>query len=76
MALTDAADLLTQIGRNIRAERARRGLAQEALAHQAGMAVTHLARIERGETDAGISKIVLLARVLEVKAAILLQDVE
>ena len=68
--------MLKQIGRNIRAERARRELTQEALAHESGVAVAQVARMERGESDAGISKYVLVARALRVKPELLLQDVD
>jgi transcriptional regulator with XRE-family HTH domain len=68
--------VLKHIGRNIRAERARRDLTQEALAHASGVAVAQLARMERGESDTGISKYVLLARAMKVKPSVLLQDIE
>ncbi|MDF2916586.1 MAG: hypothetical protein K0S70_803 [Microbacterium sp.] len=68
--------VLKQIGRNLRAERARRDLTQEALAHASGVAVAQLARMERGESDTGISKYVLLARAMHVKPSVLLQDIE
>jgi len=76
MANTDTIDVLKQIGRNIKAERARRELTQEALAHQSGVAVAQVARMERGESDTGISKYVLLARAMKVAPALLLQDIK
>lgn len=76
MANTDSIDVLKQIGRNIKAERARRELTQEALAHQSGVAVAQVARMERGESDTGISKYVLLARAMKVQPALLLQDLD
>ena len=76
MANTDPTDVLKQIGRNIKAERARRELTQEALANQSGVAVAQVARMERGESDTGISKYVLLARAMNVTPALLLQDIE
>ena len=42
MFTTDSADVQKQIGRNIKAERARKELTQEALAHLAGVAVERL----------------------------------
>lgn len=74
MAESDTA-VLKQIGRNIRAERARREMTQESLAHASGVAVAQVARMERGESDTGISKYILLARALKVKPELLLQDV-
>lgn len=76
MATTDTGDVLRRIGRNIRAERARRDLTQEDLAHQSGVAVAQVARMERGESDTGISKYVMLARAMNLTPALLLQDVE
>ncbi len=76
MANTDPTDVLKQIGRNIKAERARRELTQEALANQSGVAVAQVARMERSELDTGISKYVLLARAMRVTPALLLQDIE
>lgn len=51
MRATDPTDVLRQIGRNIKAERARREMTQEALAHASGVAVAQVARMERGESD-------------------------
>jgi len=67
--------VLRLVGRNIRAERARRDLTQEGLAHAAGIGVAQLARMERGETDSGLSKYVVVARTLGVDLALLLQGV-
>ena len=75
MAESDAT-VLRQIGRNIRAERARRDLTQEALAHESGVAVAQVARMERGESDTGIAKYVRLARAMKVRPEVLLQDIE
>ncbi len=69
-------DVLKLIGRNIRAERARRELTQEALAEAAGIGAAQLARMERGESDTGISKYVSVARALRVSPTILLQGVD
>lgn len=76
MGKRETTDVLKQIGRNIKAERARRDLTQEALAHASGVAVAQVARMERGESDTGISKYVRLARALNVAPALLLQDVD
>lgn len=76
MANLATTDVLKRIGRNIRAERARREMTQEALAHASGVAVAQVARMERGESDTGISKYVLVARAMNVSPALLLQDVK
>lgn len=67
--------VLRHIGRNIRAERARHEWTQEDLAHEAGLGVAQIARMERGELDTGIVKYVLVARALGVDPALLLQGV-
>jgi len=38
--------------------------------------VAQVARMERGESDTGVYKYVLLARALKVKPALLLQDID
>lgn len=68
-------DLLAVIGANLRAERARRNFSQEDLAHAAGMAVTQVARMERGEVDSGITKYVRIAQALGVEVATLLEGI-
>lgn len=68
MEPTDAVTL-RMIGRNIRAERTRRDLTQEALAVRAGLATTQVARMERGETDSGISKYLRLAAAIGMRPA-------
>ncbi|NLC98939.1 MAG: helix-turn-helix transcriptional regulator [Actinomycetales bacterium] len=50
--------VLELVGRNMRAERVRSGLTQEELAHMVDTSTTQIARMERGETDTGISKYV------------------
>jgi transcriptional regulator with XRE-family HTH domain len=72
----DARQTLVQIGRNIRAERARVGLRQEEVAHLAHMGVAQLARMERGEVDAGITKYVRVGRALGVDLAAILHGVQ
>lgn len=69
-------ELLQRIGDNLRAERARRNLSQEDLAHLAGMGPTQVARMERGEVDSGVSKFVRLAIAMNAKPADLFVGVE
>lgn len=73
---SESSALLVQIGRNIRAERSRRDLTQETVARLAGMAPTQVARIERGETDSGITKYLRLAQAIGIKPADLFYGVE
>jgi transcriptional regulator with XRE-family HTH domain len=75
MESEEARRVMVQIGRNIRAERARAGLRQEEVAHLAQMGTAQLARMERGEVDSGITKYVRVARALGVPVTTLLQGV-
>jgi transcriptional regulator with XRE-family HTH domain len=59
--------VLEQIGSNLRAERVRRQLTQEAVARRSGLGVTQLARMERGETDSGISKYLRVAAAIGIE---------
>lgn len=61
--------ILAAVGGNLRAERARRGMTQEAVARLAGMHTTQVARMERGEVEAGIAKFVRVAWAIGVSPA-------
>jgi transcriptional regulator with XRE-family HTH domain len=74
MASTTA-DLLERIGSNLRAERVRRHLTQEAVARRSGMGVTQVARMERGETDSGISKYLRVAAAIGIEPTELLHGI-
>ncbi|HWO16293.1 MAG TPA: helix-turn-helix transcriptional regulator [Solirubrobacterales bacterium] len=63
------------VGRNIRTQRHRLGLTQEALAHRAEMHPVEIGRAERGARDLRVSTIAKLARGLEVPAMELLRGV-
>lgn len=54
------------VGANIRRLRKERGLSQEALAGEAGLAMRHLGRIERGEGNPTVAVLGKLADVLGV----------
>ncbi|MEN5146393.1 helix-turn-helix domain-containing protein [Brevundimonas diminuta] len=54
------------VGANIRRLRKERGLSQEALAGEAGLAMRHLGRIERGEGNPTVAILGKLAEVLDV----------
>lgn len=62
----DNARILTTAGANLRAERSRRGLSQEELGHRSGFGTTQIARMERGESDSGLSRYVRVAWALGV----------
>jgi transcriptional regulator with XRE-family HTH domain len=54
------------VGANVRRLRKERGLSQEALAGEAGIAMRHLGRIERGEGNPTVAVLVRLAEVMNV----------
>lgn len=54
------------VGRNIKAQRKRRDLTQEGLAHRIGMHPVEVGRAERGTRDMRVSTVVKLARGLDV----------
>jgi len=63
------------VGANIRTQRRRLGLTQEALAHRAGMHPVEVGRAERGVRDLRVSTVAKLARGLGVPAAELMRGV-
>jgi len=54
------------IGTVIRAERARLGLSQEHVAHEARMSVRHYAKIEKGTENVTLKSLFEIARVLKL----------
>ena len=64
-----------QFAANLRRQRLRRGLSQEALGNAAGLHRTEISLLERAGRDPRLSTITRLARALEIKAATLLNDI-
>jgi transcriptional regulator with XRE-family HTH domain len=58
--------LIIAVGSNLRAIRMKKKITQEELAHMAGIAVSQVGRIERGELNISISTLSVLARALDV----------
>jgi transcriptional regulator with XRE-family HTH domain len=56
--------------------RTSRGLTQEALAHEAGLSLTSLARIETAVQEPKIGTVLNLARAMKISAAELVAEVE
>jgi transcriptional regulator with XRE-family HTH domain len=65
--------LAKTFGRNLRRARKEKGLSQEALAHEVGLAVTYVGQLERGQRNPTLKTIEALAKALRVKALDLLQ---
>jgi transcriptional regulator with XRE-family HTH domain len=70
-----AAQALKKIGARIRQLRTERGLSQEALAFDSGVAVNSIATIERGEANPSVAVLLSIARVLKVKLRDLVDEV-
>jgi transcriptional regulator with XRE-family HTH domain len=60
---------LELLGERIRQARRARKVSQEQLAFDAGMSVTYLGGIERGERNPSVKKLCAIARVLGVSVA-------
>ena len=69
-------EILMEIGRNICAERNRARLSQEALAEKISMNVRNLGRIERGESNAKITNIIAIMKVLNITFEAIYKDTE
>lgn len=65
--------LARTLGTNVRRYRKERGLSQEALAHEVGLAVTYVGQIERGRRNPTLDVVERFAKVLGVKPLDLLQ---
>jgi transcriptional regulator with XRE-family HTH domain len=65
-----------RFARNLRAQRERRGLSQEALGYACGLHRTEVSLLERAGREPRLSTIVRLARGLGIKPAKLLDGIE
>ncbi len=61
----DGKELLKQLGRNIKAERVRKGYTQESFAEKASVSREYISRIERGQENMSILKILNLSEILD-----------
>ena len=71
--MIDGKNLLEQLGRNIKAERVRRGYTQGSFAEKLGVTREYLSRIERGQENMSILKILNLAVNLDTDISNLLR---
>lgn len=69
-------DALVTFAANLRRARESAGLSQERLAHDAGLNMTHVARIERGEREPGVRAVAKLSQGLGVSAAVLFDGID
>lgn len=68
--------LLTQFGNKVRKERVKRGYSQEQLANLAGLHRTYIGMIERAEKNITLENINKIAKALNIKIAVLLQNID
>lgn len=59
-------ELLKQFGRNVKAERVRKGYSRETFAEILDKTISYLGKIERGEQNMSLEKILELAEALNV----------
>jgi transcriptional regulator with XRE-family HTH domain len=67
------AGLAEKFSANLKSERMRRKLSQEALAHKAGLSVSYISMLERGQRTPPLDTLESLAKALAVSAVSLLQ---
>ena len=73
---THDAELAHAFGAAVRALRIERGIAQESLAHLAGVERSHMGKIERGEHMPTLALIFRIARALGCSATTLMAETE
>ena len=64
------------IGIAVKRLRTARGLTQEALAHDSGLSLTSLARIETGVQEPKVGTVAELAKAMQLKGSDLLREME
>ena len=75
-ATTYDAELAQAFGAAVRALRMERGIAQESLAHLAGVERSHMGKIERGEHMPTLAIIFKIAGALKCSTAVLMSEAE
>ena len=75
-ATTFDAELAQAFGAAVRALRTERGIAQESLAHLAGIERSHMGKVERGEHMPTLALIFKIASALECSTAVLMSEAE
>ena len=75
-ATTFDAELALAFGATVRELRVERGIAQESLAHRAGVERSHMGKIERGTHMPTLAIIFKIAGALECSTAVLMSEAE
>jgi transcriptional regulator with XRE-family HTH domain len=69
----DMAGLADRFATNLKSERLRKKLSQEALASKAGLSVSYISMLERGQRTPPLDTLESIAKALSVSASALLQ---
>ncbi|BEG76408.1 MULTISPECIES: helix-turn-helix domain-containing protein [Alcaligenaceae] len=75
-ATTFDAELAQAFGAAVRALRTERGIAQETLAHLAGVERSHMGKVERGEHMPTLAIVFKIAGALDCSTAVLMAEAE
>lgn len=75
-ATTFDAELAQAFGAAVRAVRSEQGMAQESLAHRAGIERSHMGKIERGEHMPTLAIIFKIAGALDCSTSMLMSETE
>lgn len=59
-------EILIKLGNNLRAERNRLNLSQEAFAEKADILMHHISRIENGQTDIRFTTLIAILKALDI----------
>lgn len=70
----DGLDIRHAVAARVRAERARRNLSQEELAHRSGLSRMHISAIERARVAVTITALAQVAKALEVPIRTLMPE--
>lgn len=68
--------ILATLGQNIRVQRKKAGLSQEALSEATGLHRTYIGSVERGERNISAINMVMIASALGVTVGVLFENVE
>ena len=68
-------DIKKAFGKAVLYYRLKIGVSQEKLAEECGLHRTYVGSVERGERNVSLQNIVLIARALKIKPALLLEEV-
>lgn len=69
-------ELLRTFGKRVQKARRRKGVSQEALAHESGLHRTYIGSVERGERNISLLNILTLSMALEISPTVLVEGLK